>query len=550
MSSSEIEQSKKDVPLSGKDALVGKQLGNGRYTLVKVLATGGMARIYEAVDHRLEITIAIKVLLANTSGSESEDDTLTERFKREAQAIGRLQETIKHPNIITVYSYDQEDGLHYIAMSLVRGKDLAQVLGRMRREGSKMLLPRIIHIIEQVASALDAAHQAGIIHRDIKPSNILVDQNDHVTLTDFGLLLRPSTDSTFGTAFGTPRYISPEQAIASSQVTPQSDIYSLAIILYEMLTGRTPFNGDTPMEIALAHIHDEPPSLQEFNPSIPDAVEAEVLRALSKDPKLRHVSARQFVGAIKRAYGMQHDDTPLISLDALNAASKPNRPEDWTARIAANRATAEARTAGSPVPAVDYSIAPPAKPVSVAAKPAPISPSARSRRTSPILLIVLALLFALVVGAAWLMRQPDSSNSPFMVAVTDEPTPESVPVELVYDQSSFTLVNLGTVALQPSRITFVASDRSVYAAIDISPTQIEPGYCIRIRVQDQSVDPPRACNSAMPEALIPSNRAPSMFWRAIEAGVNFTVNIDSSTVMTCPTIRRGESETCSLQIAP
>jgi serine/threonine protein kinase len=236
-----------------KDPLIGQQLGD--YRLSSLLAAGGMARIYKGTDHKLQRQAAVKVLEQVQIAS---DTTLTQRFRREARAVAALE----HENIITIYQYGEEAGVYFLAMKLIRGKDLAAELKRLQRGGKRMPVERVLHICEQVAAALDYAHAAGIIHRDVKPSNILLDKDDKAVLTDFGLVLRAAAETTMGTAFGTPRYIAPEQAVSSNKAMPQSDIYALGVILYEMLTGQTPFNGETPMQIALSHISDAPPPLR------------------------------------------------------------------------------------------------------------------------------------------------------------------------------------------------------------------------------------------------------------------------------------------------
>jgi hypothetical protein len=233
-----------------------------------------------------------------------QDDTLTERFEREAKSVAALE----HDNIVRVYDYRRHKDLYYIVMNYIEGKDLADELNDLRRKGQLMNVDRALRILSQVAGALDFAHAAGIIHRDIKPSNILLDKNDKAVLTDFGLVLRQSVDQTMGTAFGTPRYISPEQALASETSVPQSDIYSLAVIVYEILTGDMLFRADTPMQIALSHISEPPPRPRSTNPDIPESAEREILKALDKSPLNRHRSATEFINAVKAAYAAARPD--------------------------------------------------------------------------------------------------------------------------------------------------------------------------------------------------------------------------------------------------
>ncbi len=280
-------------PFSNQGTLIGKMLGD--YELLELLTSGGMARIYKGIDPRLQRYAAVKVLMGELLDS---DDSLTERFQREARAIARLD----HQGIVPVFQTGEQDGYYFMAMRLIEGNDLADEVTSLRRLGQQMPPLRAIHILQQVAEALDYAHGEGIVHRDIKPSNILLTKDDRAYLTDFGLALWQSVDKTMGTAFGTPRYIAPEQALASEKAVPQSDVYALAVILYEILTGDMLFRADTPMQIALSHISDTPTPPRSINPLIPQAVEDEVLKALSKDPRTRHETAGEFIRTVKAGY--------------------------------------------------------------------------------------------------------------------------------------------------------------------------------------------------------------------------------------------------------
>lgn len=541
-------------PLKGADSLVGTHLKDGRYTLVRVIATGGMARIYEAVDHTLERTVAVKVLIPDRSGTE-EDDTLMMRFKREANAVAQLN----HPNIVQVYDYGEEpSGIYFIVMNLVRGKDLAQELGRLRRSGVKMDIGRAFKIMEQVASALDEAHKLGIIHRDIKPSNILIDGDDRVTLTDFGLLLRPATDSTFGTAFGTPRYISPEQAIASNKVTPQSDIYSLAVIFFEILTGKTPFNGETPMEIAIAHIHEPPPSVVALNPTIPPAVEVELFKALDKQPENRHRNSASFIYSMRKAFGMAIDDTPLVS---FIPPSKPTKPEKLDERIAEVRAAAENARAAAPPKSSTPSVAsiPSPAPTALSSKPAkqslPSSEPTRGRSANrlPVLLAVLIALLILVVVVLLFFR-PDDEPSIGVGGATEEATGEvivdtSIPILLVYDEFSFTVINIGETDAAISRIAFQRADQvATEIGGSISGGSLPPGSCFRIRAQDRQANLPSECRELRNEVTHPTGDAPFYFWRSSGTVTTFTALIDGQSVGECASVDRAQSQTCDLSL--
>jgi serine/threonine-protein kinase len=259
---------------------------NGRYRLDEPIGEGGMAVVYRGYDLVLNRPVAIKVL----RGQFASDANFLRRFEREAQAAARLS----HPNIVSVYDVGRDDGTRYIVMEYVPGKTLKQLI----LEHAPFSLDDTIHIIRQVAAALDYAHQHGLVHRDIKPQNILVDERGFVKVTDFGIAkgLADVSLTEAGFGMGTVHYVSPEQA-RGEPATPASDVYALGVVLYEMLTGRLPFDADNPIGLAMQHVHETPPSPRQFNPHIPPAVEAIVLRALAKDPRQRFPSA----GALAQA---------------------------------------------------------------------------------------------------------------------------------------------------------------------------------------------------------------------------------------------------------
>jgi len=277
-----------------KQDLVGKQLGD--YLIKEKVATGGMSYVFLGEDVSLGRRAAVKVL---TPDITEDDQSLPERFKREARAVAQLE----HDNIIPIYQFGELEGVYFLAMRFIEGHDFADEVNDAKREGKLMDMKRAIDVLSQVASAVDYAHANGIVHRDIKPSNILIDNNSgKAILTDFGLVLWSSVDKTLGTAFGTPRYISPEQATDSQAAVAQSDIYSLAVIMYEMVTGKMLFTGQTPMEMAISHITEKPVPPRTHNPKVPVQVEREILKALDKEPTNRHQTAAEFIEAIETAY--------------------------------------------------------------------------------------------------------------------------------------------------------------------------------------------------------------------------------------------------------
>jgi serine/threonine protein kinase len=229
----------------------------GKYKIIAEVGRGGFAAVYKAVDTTLSRTVALKVLAPHLLW----DPTFVQRFQREAEVAANLD----HPNIVTIYEVSQIEGVYLIAMQFLAGRTLSQIL---EAEG---LLPvsRVQAMIEQIASALDYAHARGFVHRDIKPSNIMVADDGRATLTDFGLVQAGEGTklSTTGVVFGTPEYMSPEQA-EGEKLDARSDIYSLGVVLYEMLAGRPPFVADTTPAVMYKHMH-EPPPLDELPSDLP-----------------------------------------------------------------------------------------------------------------------------------------------------------------------------------------------------------------------------------------------------------------------------------------
>ena len=252
-----------------------------RYHITSHLARGGMADVYEGTDTLLNRSVAIKVLHSQYSS----DEAFVKRFRREAQAAANLS----HPNIVGIYDWGQAEGTYFIVMELVDGRSLRDVL---RSEGS--LLPRrATEIAGEVTAALAVAHQAGLVHRDVKPGNILLAKDGTVKVTDFGIA-RAWDDSQeltrTGAVIGTATYFSPEQAQGAS-ADARSDIYALGVVLYEMLAGRPPFTGDSPMSVAFQHVSTEAPSPSALNDDVPESLDAIVTKALRKDPVARYQTA-------------------------------------------------------------------------------------------------------------------------------------------------------------------------------------------------------------------------------------------------------------------
>ena len=272
------------------DNLIGKTLG--QYQIIEVAGKGGMAVVYKAFQPSLNRHVALKVL----PDYLAQDEQFVMRFEQEARAAAAL----RHPNIMVIYDVGQEGATHYIAAEYLEGATLSQAIAAQR---GPLPLPRIVNIINQLASALDFAHARGLVHRDIKPSNAFVGADDHVTLMDFGIAkaLQGGAQMTrTGTMVGTPEYMSPEQA-EGRQIDRRSDIYSLGVMLYQLLTGRVPFQAETPTAVLLAHVMQMPQPPTQLNPSIPPAVEAVVMRSLAKRSEDRFPTAGELAQALARA---------------------------------------------------------------------------------------------------------------------------------------------------------------------------------------------------------------------------------------------------------
>lgn len=296
--------------------MIGKVLG-GRYKVLEKLGSGGMAVVYKARCTWLDRLVTIKVLREELVS----DEEFVRRFRREAQAVAKLS----HPNIVSVYDVGQEDGVPYIVMEYVEGQTLKDLI---RREG-KLKTEQALEIAVQICTALEHAHENGIIHRDIKPQNILVTSRGKVKVTDFGIARAASgaTVTHTGKIIGTVHYLSPEQA-RGEIVGTASDLYSTGAVLYEMLTGRVPFEGESPISIALKHLQEPIVPLRQLVPTIPPAVEQVVLRAMNKDPRLRFSSAKEMASALQAAARGKKLPLPFAVSEAVGGEPASKWEED------------------------------------------------------------------------------------------------------------------------------------------------------------------------------------------------------------------------------
>ena len=270
--------------------LEGKLLGS-RYEIIEKIGNGGMSTVYKATDKILKRYVAVKIL----RDEFTTDEEFIKRFEGEAQAAARLT----HPNIVSIYDVGVEGNLYYIVMELIQGKTLKEII---IEEKGPLPWKWSVNVAIQIASALEVAHRNNIVHRDIKPHNIIITEDGIAKVTDFGIAkaVSNSTITAFGTTIGSVHYFSPEHA-RGGFTDAKSDLYSLGVVMYEMVTGRVPFDADTPVSVALKHMQDEPEEPIEVNPNIPSAINKIIMKALKKDITLRYQSATEMLSDLRKA---------------------------------------------------------------------------------------------------------------------------------------------------------------------------------------------------------------------------------------------------------
>jgi eukaryotic-like serine/threonine-protein kinase len=308
--------------------VLGDTLGN-RYLLSGLLGTGGMAEVFLAHDQILGRDLALKVLMEHYA----RDERFVGRFRREAQSAAALN----HPNVVQIYDQGRaEDGRYYIAMEYVPGGSLEDLILRRGPLGPS----EATRLASQVAEALHAAHRRGIVHRDVKPQNVLIGEAGEAKVADFGIALAASRTSTSGTnlLFGTPSYMSPEQAMGE-RVGPESDLYSLGVVLYEMLTGTVPFAAEGPLATAMKHLTELPLSPRKRNPSVPEAMDALVMGLLSKDPKDRYPSAARLIEDLRRT----REGLPLAFAEAAGYPETLREPRSGPLSVLADSPSSNPR---------------------------------------------------------------------------------------------------------------------------------------------------------------------------------------------------------------
>ena len=393
--------------------MIGRLIG-GRYRLIAPLGEGGMATIWRAVDEQLDREVAVKLLRPQFSA----DPGFAARFKQEARSAGGLS----HPNIVSVYDYgtDGADGDQFMVMELVEGRDLSAVL----RERGSLSTDDSVRIAIAVASALEAAHRKGIVHRDVKPGNILITDAGDVKVTDFGIAraVAEASMTVTGTTLGSVHYFSPEQA-RGDEVTGASDVYALSIVLYEMLTGRRPFEADSAAAVALKRLTDDPPAPSNLGHALPRGLEAILMRGLAREPADRFPDGGAFAEVL-REWRRDPEGVPTIAAAAVPGA-------------AAGAAAAATPPRGEPTVYVPPRVTRPADRVPVAPPPRHAPAPVRERdEGQPWWIWLLALLAVVLLGALGFLAAQLFTGAP-------EPTPEpSVALVAVPDCEDAALASL------------------------------------------------------------------------------------------------------------
>lgn len=497
--------------MTKSDALIGQELG--RILIQQPLGHGGMARVYKGFDQNLRRPVAIKVIAESLRQSAS----YAQRFERESQAVANL----KHPNIVTVFQFGSHDALYYLVMEYIDGVDLDVLLRSYEDSGELMPHADVLRILQEIAGALDYAHAQGVIHRDVKPSNIMLERGGRPVLTDFGLALRIS-EGTMGDTFGSPHYIAPEQARSSSNAVPQSDVYALGVIAYEMLTGVVPFDDPSPAALAVQHITNDVPSPRLLNRSLPEAVEPILLKVLAKEPKDRYRTCKAFVGALRKALKTEAPVRPKApDLPPLPAGVELPPPRRLSVHTAQDK--------------LDLALA------SVPAE-AQMPPSAARRgsgrpmwRTCALQVVIIVVLTALVIFLAADMLNDTPVEGGLTPVVTD---PNGQLLTLFWDHQAFYGANhsqddilMGSLSFEKLRSDGSRGERFEGRRWSAYYPRIQVSKCVVLKVTSDPVTHP-GCASGI-NAMVTALDSET-FWLPAPNATEFWVLWKGQEIARCP----------------
>lgn len=411
----------------GSDPLVGRLL-DGRYRISGRIARGGMATVYEAMDLRLDRTVAVKVMHPGLG----DDEEFANRFVSEARSAARLS----HPNVVAVYDQGNDDGTVFLAMELVSGHTLRDTIGKE----APMAPARALALLEPVVSALAAAHRAGFVHRDVKPENVLIADDGRVKVADFGLAKAVSADTRHtatGVLIGTVSYVAPE-LVVEGRSDARADVYAVGVILYELLTGTKPHQGETPIQVAYKHVHEDVPAPSAAAPGVPAYVDALVARSTARDREQRPADAGvllQHVRRVTQALNTGVREDPDLVADLLprvvagtfadaEVANVPTDPHDTAEVLRRPRREPTTALDRAPAPREDTPVRlAPTPPPGRTGRPRPDRPGRgpgrpRRSRRGP-LLLVLALLVACGIGAsAWWFGYARYTTTPGVIGLS------------------------------------------------------------------------------------------------------------------------------------
>lgn len=530
------------------DPLIGLQLANFR--LERVLGRGGMAQVYYGWDVKLQRPVAVKVIDARFR----DNPAYAKRFVHEAQAVA----TWRHENIAQVYYADEKDNLYYFAMEYIDGMDLAQLLTRFGARDELLPQPDVLQIGRAVASALDYAHAKGVVHRDVKPSNVLMGRDGRIVLTDFGLALDVQQGSV-GEVFGSAHYIAPEQARRSSDAIPQSDLYSLGILLYEMLTGIVPFDDPSPTAVALQHITQPPPAPRTINPDLTTEIEAVLLKALSKSPNDRYQSGADLIAALELAFEVNTSTSQPVPLPPPPAGIQPARLSRMT--MAEAIALQEPPAASPPQTPLER----PEQASPVTSLPAHQADPARRRpfiwlAVGGCMLVLIALVIAaglmlsnpldklslntqtaatrgnaLMIGSTAISTSLDATEPAMAPTLASSPTvkyPQGKRFKLLYDNNSFYLLNLSDATIPVNWIAFERLSNDDAPLNRFNGTRWAeyyanslPGRCVALQILGSSsyLNPPECGHNNFLSLRTPTREDPTVFWTTMDGSHEFRV---------------------------